>query len=39
MIHLALWENPGPDGAPENTWLEHVADDEYHGPRGVSTRP
>ena len=37
MIHLALWENPGPDGGPENTWLEHVADDEYNGPR-VSTR-
>jgi hypothetical protein len=33
MIHLALWENPGPDGAPENTWLEHVTDAEYHGPR------
>ena len=40
MIHLALWENPGPDGAPENTWLEHVADDEYHGPReSTRTRP
>ena len=38
MIHLALWENPGPDGPPENNWLEHVADDEYNGPRR-STRP
>jgi hypothetical protein len=28
---------PGPDGAPENTWLEHVTDAEYNGPR-VSTR-
>jgi quercetin dioxygenase-like cupin family protein len=37
MIHLALWEYPGPDGAPENTWLEHVTDAEYNGPR-VSTR-
>jgi quercetin dioxygenase-like cupin family protein len=37
MIHLALWEYPGPDGAPENTWLEHVTDDEYNSPR-VSTR-
>jgi quercetin dioxygenase-like cupin family protein len=37
MIHLALWENPGPEGAPENTWLEHVTDADYHGPR-VSTR-
>jgi quercetin dioxygenase-like cupin family protein len=37
MIHLALWESPGPDGGPENTWLEHVTDAEYHGPR-VSTR-
>lgn len=37
MTHLALWENPGPDGAPENTWLEHVADHDYHGPR-VTTR-
>ncbi len=37
MIHLALWEHPGPDGAPENTWLEHVTEAEYNGPR-VSTR-
>jgi len=37
MTHLALWEYPGPDGAPENTWLEHVTDDEYNRPR-VSTR-
>ncbi|MEU2282919.1 hypothetical protein ABZ614_13450 [Streptomyces sp. NPDC013178] len=37
MIHLALWESPGPDGGPENTWLEHVTDAEYDGPR-VSTR-
>jgi len=36
MIHLALWEYPGPDGAPENTWLEHVTEAEYNGPR-VST--
>ncbi len=38
MIHLALRENPGPDGPPENSCLEHVADDEYNGPRR-STRP
>lgn len=31
MIHLALWETD------DATWLEHVSDDEYHGPR-VSTR-
>ncbi|MET7331239.1 cupin domain-containing protein [Nonomuraea sp. NPDC005650] len=31
MIHLAIWEG---DGA---TWLEHVSDTEYNGPR-VSTR-
>jgi len=37
MIHLALWEYPGPDGVHENTWLEHVTDSEYHG-RRVSTR-
>jgi quercetin dioxygenase-like cupin family protein len=37
MIHLALWESPGPDNGPENAWLEHVTDDEYDGPR-VSTR-
>jgi quercetin dioxygenase-like cupin family protein len=37
MIHLALWEYPGPDGGPENTWLEHVTDAEYNGPR-VRTR-
>ena len=37
IIHLALWEYPGPDGAPENTWLEHVTETEYNGPR-VSTR-
>jgi hypothetical protein len=37
MIHLALREYPGPDGAPENTWLEHVTEAEYNGPR-VSTR-
>jgi quercetin dioxygenase-like cupin family protein len=37
MTHLALWEYPGPDGGPENTWLEHVTDAEYNGPR-MSTR-
>jgi quercetin dioxygenase-like cupin family protein len=37
MSHLALWECPGPDGAPENTWLEHVTDEQYQGPR-KSTR-
>jgi quercetin dioxygenase-like cupin family protein len=37
MIHLALWESPGPGGGPENTWLEHVTDAEYDG-RRVSTR-
>ncbi len=36
MIHLALWEHPGPD-VPENTWLEHVTEADYHGPR-LSTR-
>jgi quercetin dioxygenase-like cupin family protein len=37
MIHLALWENPGPGGA-ENTWLEHVSDAEYTGPRASTRR-
>jgi hypothetical protein len=37
MIHLALWEHPGPGGGAENTWLEHVSDAEYTGPRS-STR-
>ncbi|MEE1804046.1 cupin domain-containing protein [Streptomyces sp. JV176] len=37
MTHLALWENPGPGGGPENTWLEHVREAEYNGPRD-STR-
>jgi quercetin dioxygenase-like cupin family protein len=27
MIHLALWETD------EAIWLEHVTDEEYHGPR------
>ncbi|MFF3373770.1 cupin domain-containing protein [Streptomyces sp. NPDC002680] len=31
MTHLALWESPG--SGPESTWFEHVADDEYGGPR------
>jgi quercetin dioxygenase-like cupin family protein len=31
MVHLALWETD------DTTWLEHVPDDEYNGPR-VSTR-
>jgi quercetin dioxygenase-like cupin family protein len=31
MTHLALWETD------DATWLEHVPDDDYHGPR-VSTR-
>ncbi len=31
MTHLALWETD------DTTWLAHVSDDEYHGPR-VSTR-
>jgi quercetin dioxygenase-like cupin family protein len=31
MIHLALWETD------DATWLEHVSDTEYNGPR-VSTR-
>ncbi|MFI6374418.1 cupin domain-containing protein [Streptomyces sp. NPDC050546] len=31
MTHLALWETD------DATWLEHVPDDEYNGPR-VSTR-
>ncbi|MET7778633.1 cupin domain-containing protein [Streptomyces mirabilis] len=31
MIHLALWETD------DATWLEHVSDDAYNGPR-VSTR-
>jgi hypothetical protein len=33
MTHLAVWENPGPDGASENRWLERVTDAEYNGPR------
>jgi quercetin dioxygenase-like cupin family protein len=37
MVHLALWESPGPDAGSENTWLEHITDAEYGGPR-VSTR-
>ena len=37
MVHLALWENPGPDSGPETTWLDHVTDEEYHGAR-TSTR-
>ncbi|MGA5200609.1 (R)-mandelonitrile lyase [Streptomyces variegatus] len=37
MTHLALWEKPGPGGGPENTWLEHVREAEYNGPRD-STR-
>ncbi|MEV4751598.1 cupin domain-containing protein [Streptosporangium sp. NPDC049248] len=40
MIHLALWESPGPDGGPETTWLEHVSDTDYLGPRaGTRHRP
>ncbi|MFH9553352.1 cupin domain-containing protein [Streptomyces sp. NPDC017435] len=31
MVHLALWETD------DTTWLEHVPDDDYKGPR-VSTR-
>ncbi|MFJ1807822.1 MULTISPECIES: cupin domain-containing protein [unclassified Streptomyces] len=31
MVHLALWETD------DTTWLEHVPDDDYNGPR-VSTR-
>jgi quercetin dioxygenase-like cupin family protein len=27
MIHLAIWEGD------DVSWLEHVSDDEYHGPR------
>ncbi|MFH8569947.1 cupin domain-containing protein [Streptomyces sp. NPDC017993] len=37
MIHLALWENPGP-GVAENTWLEHVSDAAYNGPRSSTRR-
>jgi len=33
MIHPAVWENPGPDGPAENTWLEHATEAEYTGPR------
>lgn len=30
MVHLAIWEAPGADGAePETTWGEHVSEDEY----------
>jgi quercetin dioxygenase-like cupin family protein len=39
MIHLALWENPGPGGPEENTWLEHVTDEQYQGPRRSTRRP
>jgi threonine dehydrogenase-like Zn-dependent dehydrogenase len=38
MIHLALWEHPGPGGGAENTWLEHVSDAEYTGPRTSTDR-
>ncbi|MFI6466240.1 cupin domain-containing protein [Streptomyces sp. NPDC050528] len=31
MVHLPLWETD------DTTWLEHVPDDDYNGPR-VSTR-
>lgn len=34
MQHLALWEGTAPsDGRPETTWLEHVTDEQYAGPR------
>lgn len=34
MTHLALWETD------DATWLEHVSDDEYNGPRAnTRTRP
>ena len=33
MVHLAMWESPGPDGGAETEWGEHVTDEEYRGPR------
>ncbi|MFD9251419.1 (R)-mandelonitrile lyase [Streptomyces bottropensis] len=34
MVHLALWETD------DTTWLEHVPDDDYNGPRAnTRTRP
>ena len=33
MIHLAMWESPGPDGGDETEWGALVGDDEYNGPR------
>lgn len=33
MVHLAMWEGPGPDGGQESTWGEHVSDAEYRDPR------
>ncbi|MEH0638770.1 (R)-mandelonitrile lyase [Streptomyces bottropensis] len=34
MVHLALWETD------DTTWLEHVPDDDYNGPRASTrTRP
>jgi hypothetical protein len=36
---MELLKQP-PAGGPENTWLKHVADDEYNGPRfSTGTRP
>lgn len=33
MTHLALWETG------DATWLEHVSDDEYNGPRADARTP
>lgn len=30
MTHLAIWEAPAPDGAPESEWGEEVTDAEYN---------
>jgi len=35
MQHLALWEGTA-DSRPETTWLEHVTDEQYRGPRTPS---
>jgi quercetin dioxygenase-like cupin family protein len=38
MQHLALWEGTAPDDdRPETTWLEHITDEQDHGPRTRNT--
>ena len=33
MIHLAIWESPGPSAGEETTWGDRVTDAEYGAPR------